>query len=197
MLRRNFCVSGIGSSAPAFDFSRKTMPTVDVARFSKTRGKAKIAVCACVMALFASPLAAQSTYVCNETSEPIYISVRHNAASLFTANSRTEGWYRLGVRGLLRSCTNFNRYARDHYIVGGVMRDGEIVPVRFRLRRYDIRRTVNLCVPTSVLSFEYRSEAKSDGSCGNGYQLARASAGVLGGSNDVWIDFGGDTSNIK
>jgi hypothetical protein len=140
---------------------------------------------------------AQTTLVCNQTSEPLYIAVRHNAASLFTANSRTEGWYKLPVRGVLRSCTSFNRYARDHYVVAGVRRGDEIVPVKFDLRRYDIRRTIYVCVPVAHTRFEYRSHDRSDSACSDGYQLARASAGVLGGDNHVDLDLGGDTSGIR
>lgn len=145
----------------------------------------------CCLWVFTGPALAQSTMVCNETKEPLYIAVRHNAPSLFTANSRTEGWYRLPVRGILRSCSSFNRFARDHYIVTGVLRDGKVVPVKFALRNYDIRKTVNFCVPLSPSSFEYKSADLSDKSCGTGYQLARASAGVQGGKNDVDLDFSG------
>lgn len=131
---------------------------------------------------------AASTWLCNASNEPLYVAVRHYAPSLFGSNARTEGWNRLPVRGILRSCWTLNRHLRDHIVVVGVLRNNQIVPIQLTPRRFTRTRRVDVCVPVSPSFAEYRSEARSDSSCGSGYQLARASFSVEGGDNDVDID---------
>lgn len=150
-----------------------------------------LAVCLVLYLQTGSIANAASTWLCNATNEPLYVSVRHYAASLFVQNARTEGWKKLPTRGVLRSCWIVNRTARDHIVVVGVLRDSEIVPIKLTPRRHSRTRRVDVCVPKSARSFEYRSDARSDSSCGNGYQLARASFSVEGGDNEVDIDLAG------
>lgn len=134
---------------------------------------------------------AANTWLCNATNETLYLTVRHYAPSIFVQNARTVGWHRLPTRGVLRSCWVVNRTLRDHIVVVGVERDGEIVPILLTPRNADRRRSRYICVPIAAKSFEYRSQNRSDTSCRSGYQRAQASFSVEGGENDVDINLSG------
>lgn len=144
---------------------------------------------------FATCAQAATTWFCNASNEPVYISVRHHSPSLLFANSRTEGWHKLPVRGLLRSCKIFSR-PTNHYLVVAVKREGIMVPVRVSIRWPDGYRRVHVCVPIEDKSFEYRSGSRSDSDCIDGWTLARVSVGVEGGDNDVDLSIDADFSSV-
>ncbi|WP_290781047.1 hypothetical protein [Hoeflea sp.] len=138
---------------------------------------------------------AATTWFCNASNEPVYISVRHHSRSLLFANSRTEGWHKLPVRGLLRSCKIFSR-PTNHYLVVAVKREGIMVPVRVSIRWPDGYRRVHVCVPIEDKSFEYSSGSRSDSDCIDGWTPARVSVGVEGGDNDVDLSIDADFSSV-
>lgn len=144
--------------------------------------------------LSASAQSNTDTWICNAASEPLYITVRHNGASLLSANSQTEGWIRLPTRGVQRSCWIRNRRLKDQIVVVGVRRGDEIVPIQMTPRGVPRSRPHSVCVKRQATSFQYSGNTRSDTSCPQGFLLARASFIVLDGRGRVDLDLSGPIS---
>ena len=135
--------------------------------------------------------AMSSTWVtlCNETNKTIYVMARRYERSLFFDNAVTWGWTGIPVRGILRSCKNFNARLGTIYFAFGFIENGEIVPVRFNVHNaYRMRRDVYICGNKLGKYEEWSNDRLSQDSCIDADIRVRTTVGVISGDNDVTID---------
>lgn len=145
--------------------------------------------------VFAMPRSASAESLlslCNETDETLYIARRTENGLLTGGGFITDGWIKLSVRGIFRSCyrTNVAKGWTKHFVVA-VARGNGFVPMKMDFRGTGYVKKSRMCVSTHLGEFSYRSSNRNSDSCSAGYVLVQATVNVSGGDRDATLDLYG------
>jgi len=148
--------------------------------------------------MFAIPKSASAESLlslCNETDETLYIARRTENGWLTGGGFITDGWIKLSVRGIFRSCyrTNVAKGWTKHFVVAVARGDG-FVPMKMDFRGTGYVKKSRMCVSAKLGEFSYRSPSRNSESCSIGYALVPATVNVSGGDRDATLDLYGSVS---